>query len=96
MGTADGSVVGLTKLIDAGPPSARWNLVIVADGYQASELAQFATDAQDIVDRLFIEPPFDSLTIACAINVYRLDTGTAPTRESGRSAAVSRSSSTHG
>ena len=24
-------------------------------------------------NRLFIEPPFDSLTIACAINVYRLD-----------------------
>jgi hypothetical protein len=73
MGAADGTVVGLTKLVDAGPPEPRWNLVLVADGYQASELVQFATDAQDLVDSLFIEPPFDSLTIACAINVYRLD-----------------------
>ena len=73
MGASDGSVIGITKLVDAGPPSARWNLVITSDGYQASELAQFATDAQDVVDRLFVEPPFDSTEIACAINVYRLD-----------------------
>ncbi len=73
MGAADGSVIGLTKLVDAGLPSVRWNLVIVSDGYQASEMAQFATDAQAVVDRLFLEPPFDQPELACAINVYRLD-----------------------
>lgn len=73
MGVADGSVIGITKLVDAGPASARWNLVIASEGYQAGQMAQFATDAQAVTDRLFQEPPFDQPELACAINVYRLE-----------------------
>src|SRR5262245_48926546 len=73
MSAADGTVLGMTKLRDAGPPSVRWNLVIVSEGYQAAQMAQFATAAQSVTDRLFQEPPFDQPEIACAINVYRLD-----------------------
>lgn len=73
MGTSDGTVLGLTKIRDAGPPNTRWNLVIVSDGYQAAQMAQFATDAQDFVDRLFMEPPFNTPELACGINIYRLD-----------------------
>lgn len=73
MGVSDGSVIGITKIHDSGPPSARWNLVIVAEGYQASELGQFQLDAAAARDTLLASPPFDSPELACAINVYRLD-----------------------
>lgn len=73
MGAADGSVLGLTKLFDSGPPSIRWNLVIVSDGYQASDMAQFASDAQEVTNQLLAEPPFDRPELTCAMNIYRLD-----------------------
>lgn len=71
MSTSDGSVVGLTKIVDNGPASRRWNLVILAEGYRQAELAKFATDAQAFVNLLFATPPFDVLRYA--INVYRVD-----------------------
>ncbi len=73
MSAADGTVVGLNKIFDSGTPGTRWNLVFVSDGYQATELGQFATDAQDVVDALLATPPFDRPEIQCGINVYRLD-----------------------
>ncbi len=73
MGTSDGTVIGMTKIFDSGPPSVRWNLVMVADGYRAADQADFASDAEDVRDRLLAEPPFDSPELTCAINIYRLD-----------------------
>jgi hypothetical protein len=73
MSAADGMVIGLTKIFNSGTPGTRWNLVLVSDGYQAAELGQFATDAQAVVDRLLLEPPFDRPEIQCGINAYRLD-----------------------
>lgn len=71
MTTSDGYVVGITKVVDYGPDNARWNLVIVGDGYQASELAQYHTDVQNIIATLQATPPFDELF--CGINVHRVD-----------------------
>jgi hypothetical protein len=71
MTTADGSVGGATKIVDHGPNNPRWNLVIVGDGYRASELAKYHTDAQAFVDAMRVTPPFDELW--CAINVHRVD-----------------------
>ena len=51
MSTADGSVVGTTKIVDHGPSSERFDLVIMGDGYQSAQLAQFATDTQSFVDQ---------------------------------------------
>lgn len=73
MGIEDGAVVGLAKIVDAGPPAKRWNLVIVAEGYRQAELGQFAIDARSLADRLFLEPPFTLAKVRRAINVYRLD-----------------------
>ena len=79
MGLADGAVVGTTQIVDNGSPSDRWNLVIVGDGYRQTELAQFATNAQDVVDALFAAPPFNEPggilipPLREAINVYRVD-----------------------
>lgn len=71
MGMNDGSIVGTTKIVDAGPASERFNLVLVAEGYRQEELAQFAADASHFVAGLFATAPFDRHR--CAINVYRLD-----------------------
>src|SRR5687768_5358956 len=70
-GTGDGMVVSVTKIVDNGPATDRFNLVLLSDGYQASELATFATHAQDFVDFMFNTPPFD--TNCSAINVWRVD-----------------------
>ena len=71
MGASDGSVGSTTKIVDHGAPTARWNLVIVGDGYRPSEIPQYHADVQNIIDRLRTTPPFDELW--CGINVYRID-----------------------
>ena len=79
MGLGDGAVVGTSLIVDHGPPTDRWNLVIVGDGYRQAELAQFATNAQDVVTALFAAPPFSDPggllfpPLTSAINVYRVD-----------------------
>ena len=79
MGVGDGSVLGVTKIVDHGSPAERWNLVLMGDGYQAGQMAQYATDAQNFVGTLFATPPFNESPQHCgprlsrAINVYRLD-----------------------
>ena len=71
MTALDGNVIGTTKIVDHGSPAERFNLVLVSDGYQTNEMGQFATDAQQFVNRLFASDPLDELQ--CAINVYRVD-----------------------
>jgi len=71
MSAADGSVGALVKVVDHGPPTARWNLVILGDGYRASELQKFHTDVENFLDTMYRTPPYDELW--CGINVYRVD-----------------------
>lgn len=68
---ADGRVIGPAKIVDAGPPEKRWNVVIVSEGYRESEMAQFALDARQLADTLLATAPFDRLR--AAINVFRID-----------------------
>jgi hypothetical protein len=71
MSTSDGTVIGTTKILDHGPANARWNIVIMSDGYQAGQLSQFAADAQKFVSKLLATSPYDVLQRA--INVFRVD-----------------------
>jgi hypothetical protein len=71
MGVQDGNVVGMTKFVDHGDPSQRWNLVILSEGYQANQLDQFHTDAQNFATRMYQTPPYDEMW--CGINIYRID-----------------------
>jgi len=71
MGSSDGYVVGTTKVVDHGPDNARWNLVIIGDGYRASELVNYHTHVQNFVTELRTTPPFNELF--CGINVHRID-----------------------
>jgi hypothetical protein len=71
MATTDGKVIGTTQIVNHGPTSSRWNLVVMPDGYRQVELDRFATDAQQFVATLFATKPFDKLQ--GAINVFRVD-----------------------
>jgi hypothetical protein len=69
--TADGAVLGTTQLINNGPPATHWNVVILGDGYQMSQMTQYATDAQRVVDAIIATPPLSSRREV--INVFRVD-----------------------
>lgn len=71
MGAGDGFVIGLKKVLDHGPAALRWNLVLLAEGFQASEMPQFHQEVSKFVDKLFNTPPFEQRW--CGINIYRLD-----------------------
>lgn len=71
MGTADGTVIGMTKVVDNGDPARRWNLVILGDGYQADQLAQFASDVETFAETMRATAPYGDLW--SAINIYRID-----------------------
>jgi hypothetical protein len=59
------------KIVDHGPDSARWNMVLLPEGYTASELGRFHDDAQRFVDHLYATAPFTDLW--CGVNIHRLD-----------------------
>ncbi len=71
MGAGDGAILGTTKIMDNGPDARRYNVVVVADGYQAGELAQFAIHADNLAATLAATAPFDRLMPG--INIHRLD-----------------------
>jgi hypothetical protein len=68
---ADGSVGATTKIVDHGPDAARYNIVILGDGYRAAEMAKYHADVQAFVDTFGQTAPFDALW--CGINVHRID-----------------------
>lgn len=80
MSVLDGIVLGTTKIIDNGPSTECWDLVIMGDGYRSEELGQFASDAQAFVDRLFVTEPFTNAVLASVINIHRVDVAS---RDSG-------------
>ena len=71
MGT--GNIVGVTKIVDNGPDSSQWNLVIVGDGYTSTEQASFETTADSFVSILQGMSPFSGALTWDRINVYRMD-----------------------
>lgn len=71
MSTSDGTVVGTTQILNNGSPFSRFNIVILAEGYQSAQLGQFANDAADFVQRIGRTPPFH--LVMDALNVFRVD-----------------------
>lgn len=71
MSEDDGHVVGATQIVDHGPDTERWNLVVVGDGYQKAELDDYRDDVEDLVEAIRQTPPLDDLFRA--INVHRVD-----------------------
>jgi hypothetical protein len=49
----------VTRINDAGDPSTCVDLVFLAEGYRADEMAKFRDDVKKMSDILFAEPPFN-------------------------------------
>jgi hypothetical protein len=71
MSTSDGAIVGTAKIVDHGPPESRWNLVILGEGYKATELPKYHTDVRNFVTYLEKQAPFN--VHWSGINVFRVD-----------------------
>lgn len=71
MSSSDGYIAGLHKIVDHGPNSQRYNIVILGDGYRASELGQYATDVQNFLNTFRATAPYTNLW--CGINFFRVD-----------------------
>jgi hypothetical protein len=78
MSPRDGSVRSVAKIVDHGSGSARWDLVIMGDGYRSDELAKYESDVEVLVAGILTTPPFDRLR--GAVNVHRVNV---ESRESG-------------
>jgi IgA Peptidase M64 len=70
MTTADGTVLGATKILDNGG-FPRYNIVVLGDGYRASEMDLYAQHVRDFVDAFLKLAPLNRLKRA--INVWRVD-----------------------
>jgi len=68
---ADGFVSGTQKIVDHGPDAARFNVVILGDGYRGTEMGKYQADVQAFVDAFRQTAPFADLW--CGINVHRVD-----------------------
>lgn len=71
MGSSDGTVIGMTQIVDQGPRSKLFNVAVVAEGFQQSELGTFAARAQQFANGLFTTPPLSSFKRI--FNVFRFD-----------------------
>ena len=78
MSTSDGRVLGTAHIVDNGPSSRRWNLVLMGDGYTEAQMGAYQEHCQGFVDHLRATPPFD--TMFGAVNVFRIDVAS---RDSG-------------
>jgi hypothetical protein len=65
-------------LVKTGPLAKRINLVLVSDGYQASEMALFRTRATQVINSLFAQSPF--LEYRPYFNVFAIEV---PSAQSG-------------
>ena len=71
MGRSDGRILRSTQIVNSGSPQRRWNLVILGDGFQEPEMAQFQTAASNFALALMGFSPFSELRHG--INVFRVD-----------------------
>ena len=71
MSAADGHVDGVTKIVDHGSNSERFNVVVLGDGYTVGQLEKYHADVQTFLSAFRATSPFDRLW--CAINVHRVD-----------------------
>jgi hypothetical protein len=65
----------VTPLYRTGTDGARVNVVIMGDGYLASELGTFQADAQQLLDTLLTSEPYSGFRDM--LNVYRVDVASA-------------------
>jgi hypothetical protein len=70
MGSSDGTLQGIAKILDNGPDASRMNVVLVAEGFTAAQEGVFDSLCNDFVAALQAETWYPIL--GNAINVHRL------------------------
>ena len=70
MGTSDGTVMGVSKILNNGPDTDLCNVVLVAEGFTAAEEADFIALCDDFVAALQAEPWYPVLS--AGLNIHRL------------------------
>ncbi len=70
-GTGDGTVISTTKIQDNGPDNQRFNIVIMGDGYQASEITAYENHVQQVVNTLNTQVVFGAC--GAAVNIHRVN-----------------------
>lgn len=71
MGANDGAVLAFRQLVNNGANNLRYNIVMVSEGYAASEMPLFRTHCRGFLRTLFWTAPFD--TLRCTFNVFALE-----------------------
>ncbi len=74
-----GQLFPVDTLLDNGPPADRINLVFLAEGYRSTEMADFHTDVQGILNGLLAASPLSSYQAyfnAYAVQVPSVESGT--------------------
>jgi hypothetical protein len=66
-----GRVIGATKIVDHGPGSARYTVVVIAEGFREVEQASFAARASEYATHLRTTAPFSAWWQT--FNVWRID-----------------------
>ena len=71
MTTADGSVLGATRIAGAAPRSRAFTIVLLGDGFTAAQQNDFDNACSAFVTALRGTPPYDELFPA--INIWRVN-----------------------
>jgi hypothetical protein len=72
-GVTDGFIHGMTLVLDHGAPSARFNVIVLSEGYVEAELPDYHAAVQTFLDTLLAAAPFDAIDVESALNVWRID-----------------------
>lgn len=71
MGASDGTILGTTKLVDHGPDTDKWCLLVTGDGFTAAEMSAFQAQVDGFVT--FLEANLTGSANWDKVNVIRLD-----------------------
>ena len=71
MTISDGNVLGTSIVVNHGPPSQRWNFVVMGDGYRETQFLKYHFDLMNFIEKLKGTEPFDELWNA--INIYKIE-----------------------
>jgi hypothetical protein len=71
LGTSDGSILGSTQIFGSAPRNRAFNVVLLAEGFTATQQNAFDTACDAFVTAFRATPPFDELS--AAINVFRVN-----------------------
>jgi hypothetical protein len=74
----EGRLIGITKLVDNGSSTEKWNIVLLSEGYRESEIPHFYEHSAGFISKLKAIHPFTelwNLINVYLVNVASIDSG---------------------